>query len=54
MISVHENADLMQGQERVNFHDGEIVAEQDERRHVYDILWPSPQVGEQLGSACGR
>lgn len=40
------DANLVQGQERVDFHDGEVVAEQDERRHVDDILWSSPQVRE--------
>jgi len=45
---------LVQGQERINFHNGEVVAEQNECGHVYDILWSIPQVREQLGSTCSR
>lgn len=49
-----KNANLMQGQERVKFHNGEVIAEQNERRHVNDILRSIPQVREQLGSTCSR
>jgi len=49
-----ENTDLVQGEERIKFHDGEVVTEQNERRHVNDILWPSPQMREELGSSCSR
>lgn len=45
---------LVQGQERINLHNGEVVAEQNECGHVYDILWSIPQVREKLGSTCSR
>jgi hypothetical protein len=49
-----KNANLMQGQKRINLHDGEVVTEQNECGHVNNILWTTPQVREQLGGTRSR
>ena len=44
----------MQCHKRIKFHNGKVVAEQNECRHVNDILWPTPQMREELGRTCSR
>lgn len=40
--------DLVQREERVHLHDGEVVAECDERGYVNDVLGSVPEMREEL------
>ena len=51
--SYGRNTNLVQGQKRIEFHNGEVVTEQNECGHVDDILWSAPQMREQFGSTRG-
>jgi hypothetical protein len=40
----------MEREERIQFHDGEIVPKEDERRDIYDVTGRMPEMREELGS----
>lgn len=54
VASQGKNANLVQGHECIELHNGEVVTKQNECRHVNDILWSLPQVREQFGGTCSR
>lgn len=38
----------MQCEQRIELHDCEVVPEEDERRDVYDVHWPVPEMRQKL------